>query len=141
MSILNAQSQTSQSLETSMITSTSSSWYAIGSNVACHNPATARAQIAGTREHAIVNKVRSVAKSSPALPCMGFVSPTGAFYAVVSIESHNHYTDSKSLWDLRIDCANESTLRSLMNNGVHTDTIRNALRDQSNLRPAGGWSA
>jgi hypothetical protein len=136
-----SQSQTSQSLETSMITSTSSSWYANNSNVACHNQSTARAQIVGTKEHAIVNSKRSVAKSNPTLPCMGFVSPTGAFYAVVAIQGINHHDGSKVLWDLRLDCANEGTLRAWMRDGVSHKTVLDGLMDQSNLRPSGGWAA
>jgi len=131
-----SQSQTSQSLETSMITSTSSSWYANNSNVACHNQSTARAQIVGTKEHAIVNSKRSESKSSPRLKCMGFVSPSGQYYAVVP-----NIRMGETIYDCRIDCSNESTLRSLMNGGVHLDTIHHAIQTPSNLRPTGGWAA
>ena len=112
-----------------------------GQSIPCHNAATARAQIVGTKEHAIVNSKRSVTKSSPTLPCVGFVSPSGQFYAVVAIQGINHHDGSKILWDLRLDCANESTLRAWMRDGVSHKTVLDGLMDQSNLRPSGGWAA
>jgi hypothetical protein len=112
-----------------------------GQSIPCYNAATARAQIVGTKEHAIVNSKRSESKSFPTLPCMGFVSPTGAFYAVVAIQGINHHDGSKVLWDLRLDCANEGTLRAWMRDGVSHKTVLDGLMDQSNLRPSGGWAA
>ena len=112
-----------------------------GQSIPCYNQSTALAQIVGTKEHAIVNSTRSVAKSIPTLPCMGFVSPSGQFYAVVAIQGINHHDGSKILWDLRLDCANESTLRAWMRDGVSHKTVLDGLMDQSNLRPSGGWAA
>lgn len=107
-----------------------------GQSIPCYNAATARAQIVGTKEHTIVNSKRSESKSSPRLKCMGFVSPSGQFYAVVP-----NIRMDETIYDCRIDCANESTLRSLMNGGVHLDTIHHAIQTPSNLRPSGGWAA
>lgn len=107
-----------------------------GQSIPCYNQSTALAQIVGTKEHAIVNSTRSVAKASPRLKCMGFVSPSGQFYAVIP-----NIRMGETIYDCRIDCANESTLRSLMNEGVHLDTIHHAIQTPSNLRPSGGWAA
>ena len=110
-----------------------------GQVVPCHNLATARAQSVGTKEHAIVNCMRNPIHNRPTVACMGFVSPTNQFYAVVSFQS-DMGNGSSSCYDVRIDCHNESTLRSLMRDGVAYTTVAHALANPDNVRMQGGWA-
>lgn len=98
--------------------------------IPCHNLATARSYIEGTREHAIVSKqgLGSVA-TQPTIECIGFCSPSGQYYAVVQMPD----------MDVRIDCHNSATLRGWMKNGVGFQALLEAIKDETNVRRAGGW--
>ena len=98
--------------------------------IPCHNLGTARSYIQGTREHAVVNSTPSSAPV-PSIQCIGFVSPSGQYYAVVEMPD----------MDVRIDCHNEATLRGWIRNGVTYQTLMDALKDERNIRTAGGWNA
>ena len=101
--------------------------------IPCHNLSTARSYIEGTREHAIVNRQDPVTDAElgrPTLQCLGFVSPRGQHYAVVQF---GHGVD------VRIDCHNSATLRGWLRDGVTFQPVLEALRDESNVRPTGGW--
>ena len=99
--------------------------------IPCHNLSTARSYIQGTREHAIVNRQQPVTSEGyhPSVECIGFVSPSGQHYAVVQMPFS----------DLRIDCHNAATLRGWLRDGVTFQTLVEALDDESNIRPTGGW--
>ena len=102
--------------------------------IPCHNLSTARSYIQGTREYAIVNRQRPVATTEryeqPTVQCLGFVSPRGQHYAVVQCADGV---------DIRVDCHNSATLRGWLRDGVTLQTLREAVADDSNLRPTGGW--
>ena len=99
--------------------------------IPCHNLSTARSYIQGTKEFNIAQN------QSRALPCIqqpyvevvGFCSPSGQYYAVVEMV-HG---------DVRIDCHNSATLRGWLRDGVTLQTLREAISDDSNVRPTGGW--
>ncbi len=102
--------------------------------IPCHNLSTARSYIQGTREYAIVNRDRPVATTEryeqPTVQCLGFVSPRGQHYAVVQCADGV---------DIRVDCHNSATLRGWLRDGVTLQTLREAIADDSNVRPTGGW--
>ena len=100
--------------------------------IPCHNLASARSYIQGTREYAIAqNQTRNVTRNEtqPSIDCIGFCSPSGQYYAVVEMPD----------MDVRIDCHNSATLRSWLRDGVTPETLLEALRDESNVRVTGGW--
>ena len=99
--------------------------------IPCHNLSTARSYIQGTREYAIVNRQHTAVESSdhPSVECIGFVSPSGQHYAVVQMPD----------MDVRIDCHNSATLRGWLRDGVTFQALVEALDDDSNVRPTGGW--
>ena len=99
--------------------------------IPCHNLSTARSYIQGTREYAIVNRQRPVTQRTeqPTVECIGFVSPSGQHYAVVQMPD----------MDIRVDCHNSATLRGWLRDGVTLQTLREAISDDSNVRPTGGW--
>ena len=100
--------------------------------IPCHNLSTARSYIEGTREHAIVQRQsRNVTRNvtQPSVECIGFCSPSGQHYAVVEMPD----------MDVRIDCHNSATLRTWLRDGVSPETLIEALQDESNVRPTGGW--
>ena len=107
-----------------------------GQIIPCHNLSTARSYIEGTREYAIVSRQRPVSTTEryeqPTVQCLGFVSPRGQHYAVVQCADGV---------DIRIDCHNSATLRGWLRDGVTLQTLCEAVADDSNLRPTGGWSA
>ena len=102
--------------------------------IPCHNLSTARSYIQGTREYAIANRQRPVATTEryeqPTVQCLGFVSPRGQHYAVVQCADGV---------DIRIDCHNSATLRGWLRDGVTLQTLREAISDETNVRPSGGW--
>ena len=100
--------------------------------IPCHNLSTARSYIQGTREYAIVNRQDPVTDKSarPTVQCLGFVSPRGQHYAVVQCADGV---------DVRIDCHNSATLRGWLRDGVTLQTLCEAVADDSNVRPTGGW--
>ena len=101
--------------------------------IPCHNLSTARSYIQGTREHAIVQRQATSsagAKVQPSIECIGFCSPSGQHYAVVQF---GHGVD------VRIDCHNSATLRGWLRDGITFQPVLEALRDESNVRPTGGW--
>lgn len=67
----------------------------------------------------------------PTVPCEGYVTSSGQFYAVVNVGE----------WDLRVDCANVATLRKWISQGVTNLAFIEALQDVKNIRDAGGWTA
>ena len=99
--------------------------------IPCHNLSTARSYIEGTREYNIVNRgnVPKYPQTTPSIECIGFVSPSGQHYAVVEMPD----------MDIRIDCHNSATLRTWLRDGVSPETLIEALQDESNVRPSGGW--
>jgi len=99
--------------------------------IPCHNLSTARSYIEGTREYNIVNRgnVPRYPQTSPSIECIGFVSPLGQHYAVVEMPD----------MDVRIDCYNSATLRGWLRDGVTYQALMDALQDESNIRPTGGW--
>ena len=100
--------------------------------IPCHNLSTARSYIQGTREYAIVQRQsRNVTRNvtQPSVECIGFCSPSGQYYAVVEMPD----------MDVRIDCHNSATLRTWLRDGVSPETLLEALEDESNVRPTGGW--
>ena len=99
--------------------------------IPCANLSTARSYIQGTRENAIVNRQRPVVdtRNHPTVECLGFVSPSGQHYAVVQMPD----------MDIRIDCHNSATLRGWLRDGVTLQTLCEAVADESNIRPTGGW--
>jgi|DEB0MinimDraft_12_1074336.scaffolds.fasta_scaffold35503_2 hypothetical protein len=102
--------------------------------IPCHNLSTARSYIEGTREYAIVNCDRPVAATEryeqPTVQCLGFVSPRGQHYAVVQCADGV---------DIRVDCHNSATLRGWLRDGVTLQTLCEAVADETNVRPTGGW--
>ena len=96
--------------------------------IPCHNLSTARSYIEGTREYAIVHR-QSSTTAQPSVECIGFVSPLGQHYAVVEMPN----------MDIRIDCHNSATLRTWLRDGVSPETLIEALQDERNVRPTGGW--
>ena len=98
--------------------------------IPCHNLGTARSYIQGTREHAVVNSTPSSAPV-PSIQCIGFVSPSGQYYAVVEMPT----------MDIRIDCHNVHTLRNWMQSGVSPETLLEAFRNPDNVRRSGGWAS
>ena len=100
--------------------------------IPCHNLSTARSYIQGTREYAIVNRQRPVTQRTeqPTLQCIGFVSPRGQHYAVVQCADGV---------DVRIDCHNSATLRGWLRDGITLQPVLDAISDESNVRPTGGW--
>ena len=100
-----------------------------GEAIPCHNLATAR--------HLVNRAVLEAFESSiPKVKCTGFVSPTGQYYAVVRVD-RSPYLDT----DVRIDCANSSTLRSWIKNGVSILDLKRASLERKNVRSLGGWNA
>ena len=100
--------------------------------IPCHNLSTARSYIQGTREYAIVQRQsRNVTGNvtQPSVEVIGFCSPSGQYYAVVEMPD----------MDVRIDCHNSATLRTWLRDGVSPETLIEALQDESNVRPTGGW--
>ena len=100
--------------------------------IPCHNLSTARSYIQGTREYAIVQRqARNVTRNvtQPSVECIGFCSPSGQHYAVVEMPD----------MDVRIDCHNSATLRGWLRDGVTLQTLCEAVADDSNVRPTGGW--
>ena len=99
--------------------------------IPCHNLSTARSFIEGTREYNIVNRgnVERIPNTSPSIECVGFVSPSGQYYAVVQMPD----------MDIRIDCHNSATLRGWMKDGVTFQALIEAMQDQTNVRRTGGW--
>ena len=101
--------------------------------IPCHNLSTARSYIQGTREYAIVNRQRPVATTEryeqPTVQCLGFVSPSGQHYAVVQMPDMY----------VRMDCHNSATPRGWLRDGVTFQALVEALDDDSNVRPTGGW--
>ena len=96
--------------------------------IPCHNLSTARSYIEGTREYAIVHR-QSSTTVQPSVECIGFVSPSGQYYAVVEMPD----------MDVRIDCHNSATLRTWLRDGVSPETLIEALQDETNVRRTGGW--
>lgn len=99
--------------------------------IPCYNLSTARSYVEGTREYAIVNGATQSPATAPSIQCIGFLSPSGQYYAVVEMPD----------MDVRIDCHNEATLRGWMKNGVGFSPLIEALRDERNVRRRGGWNA
>ena len=100
--------------------------------IPCHNLSTARSYIQGTREYAIVQRqARNVTRNvtQPSVEVIGFCSPSGQHYAVVEMPD----------MDVRIDCHNSATLRTWLRDGVSPETLIEALEDETNVRPTGGW--
>ena len=100
-----------------------------GERVPCHNLATARATIANAENPSL--RPFASSKPFPTVACKGFQSPSGQFYAVVSV------CDT----DIRVDCHNAATLRGWIKNGVGFASFAEAARDLQNHRSAGGWGA
>jgi hypothetical protein len=101
--------------------------------IPCHNLATARSYIQGTREYAVAqHQRRNVTRNTeqPSVEVLGFCSPSGQYYAVVEMPE----------MDVRIDCHNSATLRTWLRDGVTPETLMEALRDESNVRRTGGWN-
>lgn len=101
--------------------------------IPCHNLATARSYIEGTREYAIANRYQGVARAGrseqPLIECIGFCSPSGQYYAVVQMPD----------MDIRIDCHNSATLRGWIRDGIGFQPLIEAISDETNVRPTGGW--
>ena len=98
--------------------------------IPCHNLSTARSYIQGTREWAIVHSAsRAVPQDTPSIECIGFCSPSGQHYAVVQMPD----------MDIRIDCHNSATLRGWLKSGVTYGALMEAITDETNVRPSGGW--
>ena len=102
-----------------------------GQVIPCHNLSTARSlvQKAGTPER------RFYSNTLPKIECVGFCSPSGQYYAVVRV-NRSPYIDT----DVRIDCHNETTLRTLIRDGVSIGDLNRASEDQNNVRSQGGWN-
>ena len=102
--------------------------------IPCHNLSTARSYIEGTREYAITNRSQPVTSAEryehPTVQCLGFVSPRGQHYAVVQCADGV---------DVRIDCHNSATLRGWIRDGITFQPLLEAIADESNIRPTGGW--
>lgn len=88
------------------------------------------AQGSDCRFRAYTGEDQLVAKQ-PTVPCRGYVSLTGQYYAVVNVGE----------WDLRVDCANVATLRKWIAEGVTNRAFIEAVQDQRNIRDVGGWAA
>ena len=98
--------------------------------IPCHNLATARSYIKGTKEYGIAQQqVRSHKVQVPSIECIGFCSPSGQYYAVVEMPN----------MDVRIDCHNSATLRGWMADGVSFGALLEAMADKTNIRRVGGW--
>lgn len=101
--------------------------------IPCHNLSTARSYIEGTREYAIANTPQPVTKAvrseQPRIECIGFCSPSGQYYAVVEMPD----------MDIRINCHNAATLRGWMRDGIGFQPLIEAISDETNVRPTGGW--
>ena len=102
-----------------------------GQAIPCHNLSTARSlvQKANTPER------RFYSNTLPKIECVGFCSPSGQYYAVVRV-NRSPYIDT----DVRIDCHNETTLRTLIRDGVSIGDLNRASEDQNNVRSQGGWN-
>ena len=107
----------------------------------CANIYTARSYIPNTREYRQAQSAMKTASTvkQPTIACQGFVSPSGQYYAVVSLQVNQGGYESIS--DIRIDCHNVHTLRTWMRDGVTHSTLIEALKDHSNVRMQGGWGA
>jgi len=99
-----------------------------GEVIPCHNLSTARAIVQRSNTPEIVQHLNSL----PKIECVGFCSPSGQYYAVVSVENHQN--------DVRIDCHNKTTLKALIRDGVSIGDFRRASEDQNNVRSQGGWN-
>jgi len=101
--------------------------------IPCYNLATARSYIEGTREYNIAqSQVRSRStgnETQPSIDCIGFCSPSGQYYAVVQMPD----------MDIRINCHNAATLRGWMREGIGFQPLIEAISDETNVRPTGGW--
>ena len=99
--------------------------------IPCHNLATARSYIEGTKEYAIAQNQARYPRNAqqPSIECIGFCSPSGQHYAVVEMPG----------MDVRIDCHNSATLRGWLRDGVSFSALVEALDDETNVRRPGGW--
>ena len=99
--------------------------------IPCHNLATARSYIKGTKEYAIAQNQARYPRNvqQPSIECIGFCSPSGQHYAVVEMPD----------MDVRIDCHNSATLRGWLRDGVSFGALVEALDDETNVRRPGGW--
>ena len=100
--------------------------------IPCHNLATARSYIEGTKEYGIAQNQRRrphLQAPRPTVEVLGFCSPSGQYYAVVEMPN----------MDVRIDCHNSATLRGWMKDGVSIKTLLEAMADETNIRTIGGW--
>lgn len=102
-------------------------------DIQCANLATARSYIPGTNEYRRMQAQRPIVMDRPraSIQCLGFVSPSGQYYAVVEMPT----------MDIRIDCHNVHTLRNWMQSGVSPETLLEAFRNPDNVRRSGGWAS
>jgi len=109
-----------------------------GKVIPCQNLESARTQINGAKEHAIVNCKRNPIKKHPTIDCIGFEDYTGEYYVVVCLKA-NLGNGVLAAYDVKIDCDNKRTFYSLMCNGVSFTTVAHALSNPSNVRENNGW--
>ena len=103
-----------------------------GQAIPCHNLSTARALV---KRGSTVNSTPKEFEDFLRIECKGFCSPSGQYYAVVRV-NRSPYIDT----DVRIDCHNETTLRTLIRDGVSIGDLNRASEDQNNVRSQGGWN-
>ena len=102
-----------------------------GEVIPCHNLSTARAIV----QRANTSEIVQHSNTLPKIECVGFCSPSGQYYAVVRVD-RSPYLDH----DVRIDCHNKTTLKTLIRDGVSIGDFRRASEDQNNIRSQGGWN-
>ena len=102
-----------------------------GEAIPCNNLSTARSLVQRANTSERVQYLNTL----PKIECVGFCSPSGQYYAVVRVD-RSPYLDH----DVRIDCHNETTLRTLIRDGVSIGDFNRASEDRNNVRSQGGWN-
>ena len=102
-----------------------------GEAIPCNNLSTARSLVQRANTPERVQYLNTL----PKIECVGFCSPSGQYYAVVRVD-RSPYLDH----DVRIDCHNETTLRTLIRDGVSIGDFNRASEDRNNVRSQGGWN-
>jgi len=102
-----------------------------GEAIPCNNLSTARSLVQRANTPERVQYLNTL----PKIECVGFCSPSGQYYAVVRVD-RSPYLDH----DVRIDCHNETTLRTLIRDGVSIGDFNRASENRNNVRSQGGWN-